>query len=127
MTIKPPYTPYRILKPFCKVGTRAELKLNFPSGVIKGHGTITGAFWKPQQVVNTPTLKEKALFDLLPDEVVVMIPQDPRGFDDRRSPVARDVRNSAKAKKDAEVELAKRTWAQRPMVENIKSETEEES
>jgi hypothetical protein len=79
-------------------------------------------------IVNAPTEEEAALFDSIAfSKVVVPIPQDKRGFDERLSGVARSIETSIKGRETAIEETLKRRRIKKEKTKPINDATDIEN
>ena len=106
------YTPYRVLTTLIAVVTDSDdTILSYPHGKViqRMQGTGKVAILFNIGVIDAPTEEEIALFTIPKvSESVKPIPQDPRGFDQRLSGVARSVDSSAKGRGKGVIEKFER-------------------
>ena len=125
------YTPYRVMDTLIAVVTDSDdTIMSYPHGkvVARMRGTGKVAIQFNIGVIDAPTKEEIALF-ATPKvaESVKPIPQDPRGFDQRLSGVARAIDSSAKGREKGIMEKFERKSKDKTKkVSKIKEETEKE-
>ena len=108
------YKPFRIMKPFAVTArSPQDMATRYPNAAnVKKLGKYTyEAQYRLLAVVNIPSESELVLFSNKILKVAREIPQDPRGFDVRDSGIARSVKSSLEARKDAGLVIARRKFA----------------
>jgi len=113
MSYEMKYRPFRILKKFEVSGDLDMLRNNYPNAkVARNLNGRPYGWYKMMSVVDIPSEQELDLFLNTPG-LAIEIPQDPRGFDERTSGVARSVKSSIEAGEKSKQEISKRKFQKR--------------